>query len=287
MIDNNNQLNTQQLKDLEQLLAECRKTDNSVPNVYFHIIEQPRALPANFLFYSKEKLIGFLSVYFFYEDAVEIALAVDPSSRKKGVARKLIDSVLPMIESQNYHHLIFSSPSHLNDQWLLAKNFIYDHSEYFMERRDLNPLLTTNKELTFRKATHSDIPVLKGLDEACFPERHGNLVERFEYLLEEREYLILLALQNNHPIGKAHIRWQPSGATLSDIAILPAQQGRGYGTGLITHCINLALVEGKPNINLDVETHNLKALNLYTQLGFLIQNACDYWTININQLHKE
>ncbi len=48
----------------------------------------------------------------------------------------------------------------------------------------------------------------------------------------------------------------------------------------------MILSEGKSRVDLDVETHNKKALNLYIQLGFHIQNACDYWSINVNQLAK-
>ena len=98
--------------------------------------------------------------------------------------------------------------------------------------------------------------------------------------MHSREYKIILAFKNNQLIGKAHLRWEKKSTTLSDIAIIPAHQGNGYGTALIAHCINHSLSEGTTLINLDVETHNLKALNLYTRLGFMIQNACDYWSID-------
>ncbi|WP_298624935.1 GNAT family N-acetyltransferase [uncultured Legionella sp.] len=284
MITSTNQLNEIQLKELETLMALCKAEDKSVPNVYTHILSQPRSLPASLLYYEDQQLVGFLSVYFFYDAAVEVALMVHPAKREQGIAGKLIADILPLVEYQEFQKLIFSSPSHRNDQWLLTKGFNYLHSEYYMERDDLNPLLTTNHSLTFREATMDDIPVLKAIDEACFPKHHIDSIERLQHLIEGREYLILIVIKDNKPIGKAHFRWQDKGASLSDIAILPAYQGKGLGTTLITHCINLALMEGKPHLNLDVETHNLKALNLYSRLGFLIQNACDYWEINIQKL---
>jgi ribosomal protein S18 acetylase RimI-like enzyme len=286
MINSTNQLNDVQLKELEALLALCKKKDGSIPNVYTHILGQPRSLPASLLYYENKQLVGFLSVYFFYDEAVEVALVVHPSKREHGIAKRLITEIIPLVEYQEIPKLIFSSPAHLNDQWLLAKGFKYLHSEYYMERDELNPLLITDHSLTFRKATMNDIPILSAIDKACFPKHHVESVERFQHLIEGREYQILIAIKNNKPIGKAHLRWQDKGATLSDIAILPAFQGKGLGTALITHCINQALIEGKPHLNLDVETHNLKALNLYSRLGFLIQNACDYWEINIENLKK-
>ncbi|HAT8879111.1 TPA: Dot/Icm T4SS effector N-acetyltransferase VipF [Legionella pneumophila] len=286
MITQVNQLDELQLKDLKTLRAECKKNDGSIPNLYIHILKQHRSLPTNFLYYQNGVLIGFLSVYFFYDDAVEVAVLVSPQYRRQGIAKQLIKEALPLIKSQNYFNLIFSCPSRLNDNWLTQKGFTYLHSEYFMERDDLNPILDYIRPLSFRMATLEDIPILCGLDEVCFPDKNQDSVNRFQQILNEREYEIVIAMLNNHPIGKAHIRWQTKRATLSDIAILPKEQGKGFGSALIAHCINMILSEGKSRVDLDVETHNKKALNLYIQLGFHIQNACDYWSINVNQLAK-
>lgn len=284
MIQNTNQLNAQQIQELEALLAACKKTDGSVSNVYLHILSKQRLLPASLLYYDKGHLIGFLSVYFFYDDAVEIAVMVHPNKRKLGIAKQLIASIIPLIEYQEYSSLIFSCPPQINDHWLPGKGFKYLHSEYYMERKDLSPVLADSALLSFREAVLADITSLCALDKACFKKQNSNQVERFEHIIEGREYQIFIAEKDNQMIGKAHVRWQDKGATLSDIAVLPEQQGQGYGTALITHCINRALLEGKPNLNLDVETQNLKALSLYTQLGFLTQNACDYWQIDIDRL---
>jgi len=160
------------------------------------------------------------------------------------------------------------------------------HSEYYMERDDLNPLLDCNQTLTFREASIQDITVLCAIDDACFPKTQGKSTERFQQIFDDRNYQVFMAYQNNQPIGKAHLRWENQGVTLSDIAVLPKLQGKGFGSALISHCINYALSEGKPNVNLDVETHNQRALNLYTRLGFHVQNACDYWSIELNKLQE-
>jgi ribosomal protein S18 acetylase RimI-like enzyme len=286
MLSTTNQLNNQQIKELEQLKAISKKTDGSVPNLYTHLLLQARTLPTIVFYHEQEQLVGFLSIYFFYEDAVEVAVLVHPEARRKGIAKKLLRKILPLILEHNYFKLIFSSPAHLNDRWLPHFEFTYKHSEYYMERHDLNPLLDLRKHLSFRPATLEDISQLCILDEACFHKTHTELKPRFQHILSEHDYQIILAFDKGQLIGKAHLRWQKHGATLSDIAVFPEKQGHGLGTALITHCINYALSEGKPNLNLDVETHNQKALNLYTRLGFLTQNACDYWQIEAHQLQK-
>ena len=286
MLKQTNQLNEIQLQDLEHLEKLCKKIDGSVPNLYPHLLTQPRTLPTIQLNYEQEQLTGFLNAYFFYQDAVEIALLIHPDARRQGLAKQLIRNILPLIQEHDYPKLIFSSPAHLNNHWLVALGFTYQHSEYSMERHDLNPVLSCKKQLVFRPATPEDIPQLCLLDEVCFHKTNDELMPRFQHILNDRNYQVLLAFDQDQFVGKAHLRWQKHGATLSDIAIMPQRQGHGLGTSLITHCINYALSEGKPHLSLDVETHNKTALNLYTRLGFLTHNACDYWVLQTNQLHK-
>jgi ribosomal protein S18 acetylase RimI-like enzyme len=286
MIYSSNQLTSEQLQQLEKLAAQCKKSDGSTPNLYTHILSQPRALPAGLLYYKQNLLIGFLSAFFFYDEAVEISLLIHPKHRKQGIAKELIRTILPLVYFQNYFSLIFSTPTGLNNKWLSSQGYTYLHSEYYMEREDRKPLLDNKPVLTFRKATTKDIPILCSLDEACFPQRQGDLQERFDHVMSNREYEVVVALNEHKIIGKAHIRWQTKGATLSDIAINPSYQGSGLGTSLISHCINYALSEGKPRLNLDVETHNKRALNLYTRLGFITQNACDFWSISTERLSQ-
>lgn len=287
MLSKTNQLNETQLIQLERLKTACKKRDGSVPSLYVHLLSQPRALSTIALYHDeKEQLLGFLSIFFFYETAVEVALLIHPDARRTGIAKQLLESMLPLVKEYNYNKLIFSSPTYLNDRWLPTFGFLYRHSEYYMERHNLNPILDYQKTLHYRTATTDDIPQLCLLDEACFHKTHAELEPRFAHILGERNYQVMLAFEQNELVGKAHLRWQPHGATLSDIAVFPKRQGQGLGTALIAHCINYALGEGKPELNLDVETHNQKALDLYMRLGFLTQNACDYWEIDLLQLQE-
>lgn len=286
MFKSTNQLTETQLKDLEQLRIRCKKIDGSTPNLYTHILAKPRALPASLMCYEKNRLVGFLSAFFFYDDAVEVALLVEPKFRRRGIAKQLLNFIIPLIQSHGLIKLIFSSPSHLNDTWLPAFGLSSTHSEYYMERNVLLPIRDVKQDLVIRKATMDDIILLGALDEACFPKKTNEYTERFHNLLGDKNYLIFLGFQNEQPIGKAHMRLDKKGVTLSDIAIFPDFQGKGYGTTLIAHCTNLALSKRKPQVCLDVETHNERALHLYTRLGFFVQNACDYWAISVNDLLK-
>lgn len=286
MLTTTSHLTQRQLNKLKQLIMQCKRVDKSTPNIYMHLLSQPRAYPASLLYMHKQQLLGFLSAYFFYEDACEVAVMVDPRARKKGIANKLIQSVLPLVRSQGIVRLIFSCPGEANLDWLKARGFVFDHREYHMERLKLDEIIEKNEaNLTFCNAKPEFIKEFCALDQLCFPKEHGENPTQYDNLLDNpEEYELIAAFKDNKLIGKAHLRYTNKGATFSDIAIHPDLQGQGLGSHLLAHTVNVAIRRGKKQLGLDVEAINTRALNLYTRLGFTIQNTCDYWAIPVAEL---
>jgi len=262
----------------------CHSTDGGTPAVYRHLLSLKRDTDNTVLYYQQKKLAGFLSVYFFYEDACEISLMIAPAYRRRGLACQLLKTILPLLEAKDLTTLIFSTSASFCDNWLPAKGFSYQQSEYHMERDSYETRLIANPSLVLRKATMMDLPILFELDMECFPDGNINMEERFTYLLNHPDYTILLGLQSEVVVGKLHIHWREENTLFSDIAVFPKYQRRGFGSELVASCINRALSLGKIKLALDVETSNDKALNLYLRHGFKTTNIYDYWLIAIEKL---
>ena len=275
------QLDSQQLIALDLLSASCKKTDGNLPAIYRHLLGKDRGRPANILYYmdpsDESRLTAFLGAFFFYEKSCEIGLMVAPECRRQGIASKMIETMLPLIKAEDVETLVFSSPHRLNDDWLSSMGLHYQGSEFQMQRHNQEPIALQKISDSIRLATQRDIPALCAIDNACFPAQNISMPARFQNILNDPANCLFIIEQANIPVGKAHLSWQTHGARLSDIAILPSLQGRGLGTVLLAHCINHALGEHKPEIILDVETTNRQALDLYTRLGFIINNAHDYF----------
>lgn len=284
MLTCTNQLSAQQLTDLEKLCDLCKATDSNLVAFYKHYLSQKRSSPCNILYYQQNQLIGFLSLFFFYKDACEIALMVAPAHRRDGIASRLIKECLSLIKTQPINTLIFSAPSELNTHWLSIKGFHHCGSEYQMQRLQGAPLMVQNDSLILRLAILEDIEALCAIDRLCFQTQQSNLEGRFHELLNSQSHRLFLALKDGNPIGKAHVSFQQETNQLSDIGIIPSLQGQGYGSLLISHCINFAQSANKKPVSLDVETTNQHALKLYTQLGFTVVNAYDFWSIPIETL---
>ena len=284
MVIRNHQLNAQQLIDLDTLCASCKQLDGNIVAIYKHLLSQYRSIQGNLLYYQQEQLIGFLSLFFFYEDTCEIALMVAPESRRQRIALQMLKDVLPLIDHQQIKTLLFSTPPDLNDHWLPAQEFRYQNSEYQMQRQQREPIITPNKSLLIRPATTTDLPALCAIDKACFPLPHPAMAIRFQQLLHDPNYTLFIAEKEGVVIGKVHLYWQQDSARLTDIAILPHVQGCGFGSVMLAYCINYCLTANRSTINLDVETTNKDALNLYLRLGFTINNAYDFWTIPVERM---
>ncbi len=286
MLIYNSQLDQTQLHAVNNLSKLCRAADGGSPPLYPHILEQTRNSDSNVLYFEQDTLIGFLSVFLFYTNACEVSVMVAPSHRRQRIATQLIQTVIPQLLAKQISTLIFSIPTGTNTDWLSRLNFTYRNSEYRMQRNSYEPILITKQALTIRKATTNDLPVLCTIDKLCFSieHEHDDMIARFNNLLNEINYTVLLALHNEKVVGKAHLRWETENAILSDLAIIPSCQRQGLGSELLANCINHALSRGTTKLVLDVETSNTNALNLYLRHDFKTINAIDYWAIDTDKL---
>lgn len=272
-----NGLSVNQLADIDRLLVKCKQHDgNSIP-IYKHLIEKPHPLPCNILYYCKEQLAGYLRSFFFFHDACEISLMVDPNLRRKRIGTQLLEAILPIMQNEYISKLIFSTPHKINDEWFKELGLIYRNSELHMQYNLKNKLNVKINPAVIRFATHNDIHDLCTIDNYAFPNKKSEPESLFNSLLKTANCEIIVLTFENQVIGKAHIFTETDKIRLTDIGIHPEYRAQGYGRTLLKYCINHCLLRNKTNIVLDVETDNASAIKLYKNLGFEITNSHDYW----------
>lgn len=287
MIVHNHQLSQAQILDLDTLVAICEEFDAGGPAYYRHLLTETRE-GLNLLYYEQEQLLGCLTVFYFYTQACEISLLVHPKHRRQGIATQLLRDILPVLHKKRHQKIIFSC-AESQSLWIQTLGLIKEESEYNMLRYAQTPLLPHTNYLGISSANSKDIPTLFAIDKACFTEPKPRSLEQFVQWLHRSDYTIIIAVYQQHIIGKAHLRIAtPQQTILSDIAILPAFQKQGFGSELLNKTIRQIYHHhtGKPpKITLSVSTHNTsKALNLYLHHGFEITSQCDYWSLSIQKL---
>lgn len=279
------ELSAQQLCDIETLQQQCKQVDGAAIPIYKHLIEKRHPLACNVLCYENEKLLGFLRSYFFFTDACEITLMVSPEYRKRGIASQLLREIEPILQNEKIVSLIFSTPANQHKAWLTSLQFTYRNSEFQMQYDYLKTNSIQYKASTIRRAHFDDVPALCALDQCCFPNKTLNQETLFQSLLYTPNCDLFVLIEDQKIIGKAHVFTEYNKVRLTDIGVLPEARGKGYGSALIKHCINHALMRNKVKIFLDVEANNSTAIELYKKLGFVIINSHDYWVTPQNAPH--
>lgn len=286
MIISNHQLTAEHFDQLDALALRCRRQDGSSIPIYSHSLAQQRHLPCNVLYYHHRQLVGFLSVFFFYDNACEWTLMVDPAFRRRHIAAQLIATILPVIESKMVEHVICPSPKGQNDAWLSARGFVYQNSEMRMQWNRSTLPLNQSADLTFCQATDEVlIPELVGIDVACFHSEKREVELTYMRLIHDETYTLWIVCKNHQVIGKAHVHREISQVVISDIAILPDYQGHGYGQALVAYCLDDIRSTTTLPLCLDVDADNLNAVHIYEKLGFKSMNTCDRWMIAVQKLH--
>lgn len=278
-----NQLSEQQLKDFNQLTELCIKEDGGLPAIYTNLLAKQRDADSNVLCYENETLVGLLAVYFFYEEACEASILVAPAMRKQGRAIAMLKALEPLLRTKSIETVIFSTSSHFILKHKPLQGFKYKQSEYHMLRNTYETQLIHNPALVVRKAVIDDLDKLIEIETSCFPDS-AHVESHLRSILNTDKYTILVCSKHGEIIGKAHISWQSAGAKFSNIAILPTQQGKGFGSELLAHVINHALELGKFHLELYVETNNESALKLYIGHNFKVNSIYEYWDISLDDL---
>jgi ribosomal protein S18 acetylase RimI-like enzyme len=285
MITNNYQLTPEQYQEVKALAECCRQKDGNHFPLFGHVLLQRRSLPCNWFYHHNGQLIGFISAFFFYENACELSIFIHPDWRRQHIAKTLLSHIVPVAQSRNPEYALFPSPKGLNNEWLPNRGFRFNNSEVQMQWHDKTASASVRTDILIHKAVaEKDINALAEIDALCFMTNHENMQSRYMSLLLDGDYAVMIMHYQEQPIGKAHLHFELDQIQLSDVAILPQFQGQGFGQALVAYCMSYAAQKSALPVSLYVDMGNHNAKHIYQKLGFQTSNAWDYWAIGIAEL---
>lgn len=136
--------------------------------------------------------------------------------------------------------------------------------------------MTSSTPLTstvFTSISKADIPNLMPIENAC--HSHPWSEKTFTSCIDGRYFGEKLnkkeqeSTQENNSIGFYIGQYVVGEATLMDICVTPAMQGKGYGKTLLTQFLAQAKQHGATKIFLEVRAKNISAQMLYMNAGFI------------------
>jgi ribosomal protein S18 acetylase RimI-like enzyme len=137
-----------------------------------------------------------------------------------------------------------------------------------------------------RPVTEADIPVLRDLAQRIWRECYPGIItpEQIEFMLgwmySEEEIGRQLATgvpweiveHDGAPIGYLSYQLEPDGRVkISKLYVLPEQQRQGHGRRLLEHICVQARALGAPEVWLQVNKRNERAIGAYLKAGFHIE----------------
>jgi diamine N-acetyltransferase len=145
--------------------------------------------------------------------------------------------------------------------------------------------------LTVTKATETDIPLIRQLTFAIWPQTYSSIIskQQIDYMLEqmynsatlqkqmeEEGYTFIIVYDDKEPVAFASYNetelqlWK-----LNKIYILPSQQGKGTGKFIINYIVDEIKAKHAKALQLQVNRQN-KAKDFYERLGFKIIKTADF-----------
>jgi ribosomal protein S18 acetylase RimI-like enzyme len=277
-------LNQTQLDNIQKLEAECNQFEGLTMKLNWNTLRRRPKDQLNDFFYTVDDIaVGYLALYGFGDTEVEISAMIAPNFRRQGIFKKLLVAAQEETRRRLIPDMLFicEQTSKSGAACANAIGAAYSFSEYKMDlqqQHTIDPLALPNG-IQLRPAQPEDIPLLTKMDELCFGVKNQGTEERLAQELTNSNRKMLAVTLNGQVVGKIYSLFTNTETYVSAFCILPEHRGKGYGRAVLSQVVAELVAENRPNITLEVESRNDRALLLYKQCGFKTITAFDYYRL--------
>ncbi|MGT2756694.1 GNAT family N-acetyltransferase [Streptococcus ovuberis] len=276
-----NCLSIEQGKRVKAFLAHCMAHDKTYKEPYLsNQLNVNPDMPAFFLAYEGDDLIGLLAVYADTPE-VDLSLFVAPEHRRKGIARELYQKFLTETASYGVTEVSFIAERafiEANPGLLSAWGVVIDDdSEYFLGRPCLPmDMAELPLEVSLSLARPEEVKDIAELKARVFETPLELSLTYVSEALADQNSLLYVARLADQVIGTCTVDISSSLTYLYGLAVDLAYRGQGIGSQLVKTIINDRYHAGDTELQIAVDMDNDGAKKLYEQLGFVTQTEVIY-----------
>lgn len=241
---------------------------------------RPAATVSDLLWWDDQRLLGFLGIYGFGREQLELTGMVDPDARRRGIARALFDAALPLCRERGGRRLLLVVPrvSPGGQHFARAYNMSFEHSEHAMTLRARPEPAPAGQEICLRQAVADDIAALAALYTDGFGHAHVDPAR----LAGERSRTLMLE-RDGQTVGTIAVAREGRRGAIYGLVIDAARRGQGIGHEVLRRVCQDQFDTGAERVDLEVEVDNDRALGLYTSVGFELVATDDYYELALGQ----
>lgn len=262
------------------LIKAVQQADGTARVPYLsNIMNFDTTMPAFFLAYEGEQLVGLLTVYADDEEA-ELAMLVHPDHRKKGIARNLFqcfqketaDYPIEKITFWTERAFLKKHPS-LPEHWGLVEH--PDRDTWLVRERTAYPLIRRG-DIVFDQASLKVVKAIAHFQSQVFDNPYDISLRYAREALADPDSLLYILQKDNEVIASCTVDVSSDYNVLYGLAVLPSHQGKGYGTYLVQSVVNALIEQTDKAFQIAVEDDNVGARRLYEKIGFAEQTQIIY-----------
>lgn len=275
-----NKINSAEIVAAGKLIHACQEYDGSYRSPYLsNMLNFDPNMPAFFLYYEAQELVGLLTVYADDENA-EVAVMVHPGYRRKGIARQLVKRFreeiksypIETVEFQTERVFLAKNPDFVAN-WELVEN---DETETWLGRARLSYKLDTRSDLQVRLADVSHQEVVAHIQVQAFDNSFEVSLKYAQEAIADESSLLYVLLKDGQVVASCTVDLSSDVNYLYGLAVADHVRKQGFGTYLVKSLINDLLESNEKPFQIAVEDANLGAKRLYEKIGFVKQTEVVY-----------
>lgn len=264
-----NQLGLAQIQQIKTLENIVKRHDNTHKSVYLsNQFNENLDMPAFFLAYASERLVGVLTVYADEMPKAEITVFVHPQFRNQGIASQLKSRALAVLEQYGFNQVTFVVEKvFMENHPRITKNWHYheEEVEYLLQLISLKDV-QSSQEVQVRLATADDIDALANIQALAFESSVELGRQYVENALIDTEIELWSIIWRDEIVGTVSIDTTTDVDFYFGVAIHPSFQKQGIGKRALQSILQAR--QSKRVQQLQVEAENRAAIKLYEANGF-------------------
>jgi ribosomal protein S18 acetylase RimI-like enzyme len=272
-----------ELAEIEKLANACERYEDIDLRIVWDALRLRTGDATNdFLYYSQNLLVGFLTVEGLGEAEAEATGTVLPEYRRRGIFRQLVAAAQDECRRSGSSSLMFSCDhrSAAARPFFDAIGATYEFAEHKMRLDMAGPVAYPDTRLEITKATADDAPAIAAIIAQDAGITNPSFSQHIADNMRRPVYQYYIARLDGTPAGTLNVQILNGDAYIYGFVVRQEYRGRGYGRQILTHVIaDIAASRPQP-LFLEVETDNTPALGLYRSAGFEIVRTYDYYRVS-------
>lgn len=232
--------------------------------------------------YDGDTLVGYLMLFPYLPNEYEVNALVHPDYRKQGVFTALLQTAKEDAKANGCEAFTF-----VVDRNSKAGKAVIDHlgaeyqfSEYNLVLKKAELFLKPN-EVSLREATETDRPlIIETLSEAFGDPL--DVTENIYAQIDTPDRVTYIGEVEGRPVGviRALLTGDDAGS-IHAFGVKQSEQGKGYGSKMLKQMVQQLFRMGRTKLELDVETENKAALEIYKRAGFAENGGYEFYMLGL------